>query len=134
MRMSRSEVSDKLKEIIAEVTGFEPDEIGDDDSLSEDIGIESFDIVDINFRVEEVFGVEMGEGVFWNVRNMFEDPELIDENNMLTVKGIREIKKRVPNIDDGGEIEAEGKISFTDMLAKIRVRHFIDFLEKSIAG
>ena len=134
MRMSRSEVSDKLKEIIAEVTGFEPDEIGDDDSLSEDIGIESFDIVDINFRVEEVFGVEMGEGVFWNVRNMFEDPELIDENNMLTAKGIQEIKKRVPNIDDGGEIEAGGNVSFTDMLAKIRVRHFIDFLEKSIAG
>ncbi len=131
MKMSREELSQKLKDIIAEVTGFETEEIGDNDSLSEDIGIESFDIVDINFRVEEVFGIKMGEDTFWNFRGIFENPELIDENNTLTLEGIRDFKRRVPNLDISGEIEKSAKIGFTEMLGKVRVSHFIDFLEMS---
>lgn len=129
--MTRQEISAQLKEIIAEITGFEPEEIADADSLSEDIGIESFDIVDINFRVEEVFGLEMGEGKFWNLRDIFENQELIDENNILTVAGIREIKGRVPNLDSDGRVEAKGSIPFTEMLALIKVENFIDFIEQN---
>jgi acyl carrier protein len=129
--VQRKEISEKLKEIIAEITGFEPEEIDDDSSLSEDIGIESFDIVDINFSVEEVFGVEMGDGVFWNVRDIFEKPELIDENNVLTLEGILEIKRRIPNVDPDNEIESKASIGFTEMLAAIKVKNFIDFLEKN---
>jgi len=133
MESAREDVLAKLAEIIAEVTGFEPEEIQAEDSLSEDIGIESFDIVDINFRVEEVFGVRIGDGMFWNFRDIFENPELIDENNVLTLQGIREMKRRIPNLDPSGEIEKEGRMGFADMLARVKVRHFADFIEMRIA-
>ena len=133
MKLSREEVREKLCEIIAEITGFEPEEIKEGDSLSEDIGIESFDIVDINFRVEEVFGVQIGDGAFWNFRDIFENPDLIDENNVLTVKGIQEIKRRVPNLDTTNEIEKLGSIPFMEMLAAVKVGHFVDYIHMNLA-
>lgn len=129
MGVSREEISRKLKVIIAEVTGFEPEEVSDDNSLSEDIGVESFDIVDINFRVEEELGVEMGEQTFWNLKDMFENPELIDENNKLTLEGIKEMKRRIPNLDVSNDIENTGTIDFVEMLAQVRVKNLIDFVE-----
>jgi acyl carrier protein len=129
MGVSREEISSKLKVIIAEVTGFEPEEVSDDNSLSEDIGVESFDIVDINFRIEEEFGVKMGEQTFWNLKDMFENPELIDENNKLTLKGIQEMKRRIPNLDVSNDIEKTGAINFVEMLAEVRVKNLIDFIE-----
>ena len=133
MKLSKAEVLEKLCEIIAEITGFEPEEINEGDSLSGDIGIESFDIVDINFRVEEVFGVQVGEGSFWNFRDIFENPDLIDENNVLTLKGIQEIKRRVPNLDTTNEIERSGKIPFMEMLAAVRVDNFVDYIYMNLA-
>ena len=132
MKLSKGEVLEKLCEIIAEITGFEPEEINEGDSMSEDIGIESFDIVDINFRVEEVFGVQVGEKAFWNFRDIFENPDLIDENNVLTLKGIQEIKRRVPNIDTTNEIERLGKIPFMEMLAAVKVGNFVDYIHMNL--
>ncbi len=131
---SREEILEELKLIIAEITGYDPEELHEEDSLSEDIGIESFDIVDINFRVEETFGVEMGDKVFWNFRDLFGDPDLIDENNNLTLAGIQEVKRRVPNLDPDGTLENRGTVNFSDMLAQVKVRHFVDFLEQSQRG
>ena len=133
MKWSKEEVEAKLAEIIAEVTGFEPEEIQAEDSLSEDIGIESFDIVDINFRVEQVFGVKIGDGMFCNFRDIFENPKLIDENNFLTPEGIQEMKRRIPDLDSSNEIENEGQISFAAMLAQVKVHHFVHFIEMQLA-
>jgi len=129
--MTKEDIFDRLSNIIAEVTGFEPEEISEEDSLSEDIGIESFDIVDINFRVEEVFGVQIGPGTFWNFKDMFENPEWIDENNLLTLKGIQEMKKRIPNLDKSNHIELtrSGNISFTEMLGIVKVKHFVVYIQ-----
>ncbi len=134
MKLSREEVLEKLCEIIAEITGFDPEEIEEGASLSEDIGIESFDIVDINFRVEEVFGVQVGEVSFLNFRDIFENSELIDENNVLTLKGIQEIKRRVPNLDTTNEIERSGKITFMEMLAAVKVGNFVDYIHMNLTN
>ena len=128
MSMTREQVFEELSVIIAEITGFEPEEISRDGSLIEDIGIESFDMVDITFRVEEVFGIQIGKKSFWNFGDIFENPDLIDENNLLTLKGIQEMKSRVPDLDSDNTIENQGQISFMDMFAAIKVYHFVEFI------
>ncbi|OON93782.1 MAG: acyl carrier protein [Candidatus Epulonipiscioides saccharophilum] len=50
-------VFDKLKEIVADKLGIEPDEIKLESSLKDDLEADSLDIVDIVMSIEEEFEV-----------------------------------------------------------------------------
>ena len=73
MHVEREEVFRKLAEIISEVTDVPIEDIHEDASCSEDIGVESFDIMDINFRIEQVFGLDIESDSFWNLKTLVEN-------------------------------------------------------------
>lgn len=56
---TRDEVEKALKEILVDALGVEEQKIVADASLVHDLGVESIDFLDIGFRVQQTFGVEL---------------------------------------------------------------------------
>ena len=52
---------DKLKEIIVQFADVNPDDITENSTLRADLGLSSFDIVNLSVALEEVFEVEFEE-------------------------------------------------------------------------
>ena len=59
----------QLQVQIAEALGLEPDACPPHARLTSDLGAESIDLVDLTFRIEKTFGLQIPEG------DLFEDSE-----------------------------------------------------------
>lgn len=60
-------VESKIKEIIAEQLGINEDDISAESSLSDDLGADSLDIVEIAMALEEEFEVEISDADIDNI-------------------------------------------------------------------
>jgi acyl carrier protein len=57
--MSEKSISDKVKDIIVEQLGVNPEQVTDAASFIEDLGADSLDTVELVMAFEEEFGVEV---------------------------------------------------------------------------
>lgn len=58
-RWTREEVESALKEILTDALGIDREKLVSEASLVHDLGVESIDFLDIGFRVQQTFGVEL---------------------------------------------------------------------------
>jgi acyl carrier protein len=54
-----SETADRVKKIVVEHLGVEPDKVTEDASFIDDLGADSLDIVELVMAFEEEFGIEI---------------------------------------------------------------------------
>ena len=54
-----SETTDRVKKIVVEHLGVEPDKVTEDASFIDDLGADSLDIVELVMAFEEEFGIEI---------------------------------------------------------------------------
>ena len=54
-----SDVADRVKKIVVEHLGVEPEKVTDDASFIDDLGADSLDTVELVMAFEEEFGVEI---------------------------------------------------------------------------
>jgi len=54
-----SETADRVKKIVVEHLGVEPEKVTEDASFIDDLGADSLDIVELVMAFEEEFGVEI---------------------------------------------------------------------------
>jgi acyl carrier protein len=66
--------------------------------LQRDLGADSLDLLEITFRLEHAFGIEIPRGELFPDSTFRLDPELLLDGN-LTDKGIAEIHSRIPYAD-----------------------------------
>ncbi len=69
------EVADRVRQIIAEAIGKNPEEIGDDDHLMNDLGCDSITYYGILVKVCNVFEIEVEgpvEGTYYTLRDIVE--------------------------------------------------------------
>ena len=58
-----SETADRVKKIVVEHLGVEPDKVTEDASFIDDLGADSLDIVELVMAFEEEFGCEIPDAV-----------------------------------------------------------------------
>jgi acyl carrier protein len=58
-KLPMSETADRVKKIVVEHLGVEPDKVTEDASFIDDLGADSLDIVELVMAFEEEFGVEI---------------------------------------------------------------------------
>ncbi|MEK6711075.1 MAG: phosphopantetheine-binding protein [Nitrospinota bacterium] len=89
-------ILEEVKEAIAHTTGVDKAAIGADSSLVRDLGVLSLDFLDVNFRLEQVFGIKMARSfVLEHAEEMFGEGTAINENNEVTGKGAEILRLRV---------------------------------------
>ena len=99
--ISDERIMQEVIDAIAHTTGVEKDTITSDSSLVDDLEVLSLDFLDVNFRLEQVFGVKMARNfVLEHVEELFGEGTAIDENNEVTEKGAEILKLRLSEAAD----------------------------------
>ena len=75
-----SETADRVKKIVVEHLGVEPDTVTEDASFIDDLGADSLDIVELVMAFEEEFGVEIPDDAAEKITTVRDAIEYIDQN------------------------------------------------------
>ncbi len=100
----------ELKKAIAETLRVDEDVIRRDSSLVNDLDAESLDFLDINYRLEQVFGIKMARHfVLEHVEEMFGEGSAVNEDGLLTEKAVELLKIRfgdqMPRLEAGMDMD-----------------------------
>lgn len=94
--VSEATVIEEVKRAIAQTLKIDPKTIEPGHSLMKDLGAESLDFLDINYRLEQAFGIKTARHfVLEHIEEMFGEGSAIDENSQLTEKGVTLLKIRM---------------------------------------
>lgn len=93
--VSEEKVFEELKKAVVETLRVDEGLIKPESSLISDLGAESLDFLDINYRLEQSFGIKLARHfVLEHVEEMFGEGAAIDEDGRLTEKAIELLKVR----------------------------------------
>lgn len=129
MAMTQEEVFSKVQEVLVDALGVDDDEVVDGAKLVADLGAESIDFLDIQFRLEKAFGVKIEQ------REMFPEDLLNDSeyvvDGMVTEKGLEMLRQRLPHADLTN-FESDPNIDkFWDVFT---VRAMVKFVQTKLAA
>ena len=94
---TKEEVFDKVKDSLIEALGLDDDEVTPEATMVGDLGAESIDFLDIVFRLEKAFGIEIPRKELFP-EDILTNAEFV-EGGKVTETGLNEIKTRMPFID-----------------------------------
>ena len=75
-----SEIGERVKKIVVEHLGVEPEKVIDTASFIDDLGADSLDIVELVMAFEEEFGVEIPDDAAEKIATVADAIKYIDEN------------------------------------------------------
>src|SRR3954453_16151663 len=118
---THDEIFQKVQATLVDALGVEEDDVTSDATLQGDLGAESIDFLDIVFRLERNFGIKIPRGELFP-ENVVADPEMI-EDGKLTVKGLEELKARMPYAEltafaDDPEVDKIADLYTVEMLVQ----------------
>ena len=103
--ITEDKVREELKKAVVETLRVDESSIKPESSFINDLEAESLDFLDINYRLEQAFGIKMARHfVLEHIEEMFGEGTAIDENGQLTDKAVELLKIRFTD-------EATGDIS-----------------------
>jgi acyl carrier protein len=108
--VTEDRVVDAVKDAVAETLSIEKDTINAGSSLIKDLDAESLDFLDINYRIEQTFGIKMARHfILEHIEEMFGEGSAIDEDGKLTEKAVELLKIRLgdelPDINVGTDMD-----------------------------
>src|SRR5439155_18304529 len=126
--MTRDEIQKKVQDILADSLGVDEDEVTPQAVLRDDLGAESIDYLDIQFRLEKAFAIKIEKGEMFNPE-LANDPNFVQGGN-ITAQGIAQLKSRMPYANVA-QLEADPKL---DNMAKLfTVDMITNFVETKLA-
>jgi acyl carrier protein len=70
-------ITTEIKRMIAEVTEREPDEIADDASFTDDLGVDSLMAMEVMITMDKRFKIDIPEDEFMKVTNVTDAVEMV---------------------------------------------------------
>ena len=96
--VTEEKVFEELKKAIVETLRSDEGSINPGTSLINDLGAESLDFLDINYRLEQAFGIKMARHfVLEHIEEMFGEGTAINDEGQLTDKAVELLKIRFGN-------------------------------------
>jgi len=131
--MSHDDIFEKVKEVLEEALGVDEDEIVPDASLSKDLGAESIDVLDIQFRLEKAFSApgkpfKIGTGELFP-DNLMENPDWVKDGR-VTDAGMAMLRQRMPHVDLA---KFDAIRDVTKVGEVITVQSLVDFVARKLA-
>lgn len=97
MPVTKDEVFDKIRTALVDALGVDEEEVTREATMVGDLGAESIDFLDIVFRLEKAFGIEIPRSELFP-EDILTSAEYVQEGK-VTPAGIAELKKRMPFAD-----------------------------------
>src|SRR3989441_7071566 len=92
MTMTRDEITDRVAEALVQALGVSRAQITPETSLAADLEAESIDFLDLVFRLEKGFGIEVARGELFP-QELLRDPAFVS-NGRLTAAGVAALRER----------------------------------------
>ena len=129
MAISRADIEEKVTDVLENALGADRDEIIATATLTEDLGAESIDFLDIQFQLEKKFStpekpfkIEQGE-LF--PENMMSNPDFVKEGK-FTDAGMKVLREKMPHVDLA---VFEGDRNVKGIAKLFSVKSLCDFIE-----
>ncbi|MEC8473396.1 MAG: acyl carrier protein [Planctomycetota bacterium] len=99
MALSQDEIFEKVQEALVDALGVDDDEVTAEATLVGDLGAESIDFLDIVFKLEKAFDIQIPREEL-SPEDILTDSNFV-QDGVVTADGIAELKKRMPwaNLD-----------------------------------
>ena len=97
MAMSEEEIFSKVRESLVDALGVDDDEVTQEATLVGDLGAESIDFLDIVFRLEKSFGIEIPQAELFP-QDILTSAEYVQDGK-VTPEGLTLLKERMPFAD-----------------------------------
>ena len=94
---SKEEILDKVTVALVEALGVDDDEVTPEATMVGDLGAESIDFLDIVFRLEKAFEIEIPRSELFP-EDILTNAEFVKEGK-VTATGVAELKNRMPFAD-----------------------------------
>ena len=94
---SKEEVLEKVTAALVDALGVDDDEVTPEATMVGDLGAESIDFLDVVFRLEKAFGIEIPRSELFP-EDILTNAEYVKEGK-VTDAGVAELKKRMPFAD-----------------------------------
>ena len=114
MAVTKDEVFKKVQTALVDALGVDDEEVTPQATMVGDLGAESIDFLDIVFKLEKAFGIEIPRKEL-SPEDILTNAEFVQEGK-VTPAGIGELKRRMPFVD------------FTKFEANPQVREFSNLL------
>ena len=79
--MAEESTFEKVRGIVVEQLGVEPDEVSIDSTFIDDLGADSLDIVELIMAFEEEFNIEIPDEAAEKIKTVQDVVNYIDQNN-----------------------------------------------------
>jgi len=73
------DVSKEIREMLAKMTGFEPEEIEDEMDLEKDLGVDSLKVIEIATAIERAFSVTVKDNQLIKLKKVKEAIQLLQD-------------------------------------------------------
>lgn len=127
--MGSDEVFNKVRAVLVDALAVDEDEVTAEASLVGDLGAESIDFLDIQFKLEQAFNFKIPQGELFP-ENVAQDPKYVREGK-VTPEGIAALRARLPHINFT-KFEANPMVSKVADL--FTVETVVKYVERKIAG
>ena len=94
---TEQEVFDKIRAALVDALGVDDDEVTPEATLVGDLGAESIDFLDIVFRLEKAFNIEIPRAELFP-EDILTNAEYVQDGK-VTDNGVAKLKKRMPFAD-----------------------------------
>jgi acyl carrier protein len=126
--VTREQITDRVAQSLVQALGVSRSDITPETSLAGDLEAESIDFLDIVFRLEKEFGIEVARGELFP-QELLRDATLVS-NGRLTAEGVAALKQRF-EFTDLSALHPGASVDdlMNDLLT---VRLIIDFVESKL--
>jgi acyl carrier protein len=128
--MDREQIFEAVREVLEEALGADAEDITPQATLNGDLGAESIDVLDIQFRLEKKFSTpgkpfKMGQNELFPT-NLMENPAWISDGK-FTDAGMAMLREKVPHIDFSSFDRDVNKVG-----ELITVKSLVDLVERKL--
>ena len=126
--MTRDEIGDRVAQALVQALGVSRSDITPETSLAGDLDAESIDFLDVVFRLEKDFGIEIARGELFP-QELLRDPNLV-AGGKVTAAGVAAIRERFGFTDLSG---LEAGLSVEDLMNNmLTVKLIVDYVEHKL--
>jgi acyl carrier protein len=123
--MRNEDIYAKVASTVAETLSIEKRQIKPWSKLQADLGAESIDIVDLLFRLESEFGIDIPESDFYPAGLIQQHPEYV-QNGQVTERGLAALQDRLPYLDLGAFAQNPEKSAINDLFTVESVARYVE--------
>ncbi len=128
MAKSRDEIFAQVQNTLVDALGVDEEEVSEDATLTNDLGAESIDFLDIVFRLEKAFGIKIPRGELFP-DDIVNNPDYV-EDGRFTPSGLQHLKRAMPHADFS---EFEKSPGVDNVPSLFTVKTIVNYIEKKLS-